>query len=175
MRLFIAVNFDGETVGRIAEVRERLREKGRGNFTRDENLHLTLAFLGEVPAERLDDVKKAMDAVSVHRMTLNFNRIGCFARDSELWWIGAEDNKTLSGLQRALVKELQAAGLPVDSKRFRPHITLAREMHIGKQDSAGLLPESFTTEADAISLMVSERINGRLTYTEIYRNPAKQR
>ena len=150
-------------------MQDRLREKGRGNFTREENLHLTLAFLGEVPAARLDEVKRAMDAVTVRSMKLNFAHVGCFVRDSELWWIGADDNRTLSGLQRALVNELRAADLPVDSKKFRPHITLAREMHIGNINRKELLPEAFATEVSAISLMVSERISGRLTYTEIYR------
>lgn len=169
MRLFIAINFDNETKRRIIDVQDHLRELGRGNFTREENLHLTLAFLGEVPAARLDEVKRVMDAVTVRSMKLNFARIGCFARDSELWWIGAEDNRTLSGLQRALVSELKSADLPVDSKKFKPHITLAREMHIGRKDAKELLPEAFSTDISAISLMVSERINGKLTYTEIYR------
>jgi len=174
MRLFIAINFDDDTKNNILEVQDRLRDKGRGNFTREENLHLTLAFLGEVPADRLDDVKQSMDAVTVRRMKLEFARVGCFSRDSELWWIGAQENKTLAGMQRALVGNLRKADLPVDSKKFRPHITLAREMHIGKVETAELLPQAFSTEVDAISLMVSERINGRLTYTEVYRCEAEK-
>lgn len=169
MRLFIAINFDNETKRRIIDVQDHLRELGRGNYTREENLHLTLAFLGEVPAARLDEVKRVMDAVTVRRMKLDFAHVGCFARDSELWWIGAGDNRTLSGLQRALVNELRASDLPVDSKKFRPHITLAREMHIGRRDPKELLPETFSADVSAISLMVSERISGKLTYTEIYR------
>ena len=173
MRLFISINFDGDTKNRIIRVQDKLREMGRGNFTREENLHLTLAFLGEVPADRVDDVKHAMDNIAVHKMKLQFADTGCFARDSELWWIGITENKTLSGLQRALVREIKDRNLPVDSKKFRPHITLVREMHIGKIDSRMLLPEPFSTEADSISLMVSERINGKLTYTEIYKVGAR--
>ena len=63
MRLFIAINFDPETKRKLLEVQHRLRELGKGNFSREDNLHLTLAFIGEVPMERLEDVKAAMDQV----------------------------------------------------------------------------------------------------------------
>ena len=52
MRLFIAINFDEETKQSIIAVQRRLREWGRGNFSHPENLHLTLAFLGETAPER---------------------------------------------------------------------------------------------------------------------------
>ena len=54
MRLFIAVNFSPNTLSGLIEARERLRKMclGKGSFTQDANLHLTLAFLGEVEAER---------------------------------------------------------------------------------------------------------------------------
>ena len=169
MRLFIAINFDDAAVAEMLAVQDRLRAYGSGNFTREENLHLTLAFLGEVDAADLDEVKACMDEITMRRLRLDFSRVGCFRRDSELWWIGAEENKVLSGIQRRLVNALKDAGLPVDDKRFKPHITLAREMNVGKLSTEDLLPEPFSTEVDAISLMLSERINGKLTYTEIYR------
>ncbi|NLF28538.1 MAG: hypothetical protein GX592_11635 [Clostridiales bacterium] len=45
MRLFVAINFDSITIENIAAVQGRLKALGRGNFSRPENLHLTLAFL----------------------------------------------------------------------------------------------------------------------------------
>jgi len=48
MRLFIAINFPDEIKATIAKIRDGLKEKAfRGNFSSDENLHLTLVFLGE--------------------------------------------------------------------------------------------------------------------------------
>lgn len=171
MRLFISINFDNSTIDNILSVQSRLSDyaHNRGNFTRPENLHLTLAFLGEVPADQIDTVKQAMDALTVHDMKLNFNHIGCFRKDSELWWIGIDNNPTLTGLQRALIRNLKEVGLRPDDKKFRPHITLARELHVGQLSTEDLLAKPFDTSAHAISLMVSERINGKLTYTEIYR------
>ena len=61
MRLFLAVNFDDATKHRIQAVQQRLREVAQGDFSRPENLHLTLAFLGEVPAQKAAAACRAMD------------------------------------------------------------------------------------------------------------------
>lgn len=179
MRLFIAINFDEDTKAKMLGVQQRLRQKsqGRGRFTSPENLHLTLAFLGEQPEESVPVIKEIMSTIAVPQMTLRFSDVGCFKqgsdrrgsdrRDSELWWIGAESDPALVSLQKELVRKLRAAGFSVDGKKFVPHITLAREMHIGRLDTAELLPEPFTAEADHISLMLSHRPGGKLTYTEL--------
>ena len=168
MRLFIAINFDEDVKARMLEVQDKLRCKGRGRFTTPENLHLTLAFLGEAPEERIPEIKAVLDSLTVPEMTLRFSKVGCFRRDAELWWIGAEENKALSALQRQLIAGLKASGFDPDDKRFKPHITLAREMHIGTVDSGELLPEPFTAVVSSVSLMLSHRPNGKLTYTELY-------
>jgi 2'-5' RNA ligase len=103
MRLFVAINFDRITIGNIAAAQGRLREFGRGNFSRPENLHLTLAFLGEVEPNRVADVKRAMEATPIKPMELLFDRVGCFPRDGDdIWWIGLSDNPALLELQKAL-------------------------------------------------------------------------
>ena len=78
MRLFISINFDQPTRANILKVQERLRREGNGNFSSEENLHLTLAFLGEIVEERVKDVKDAMNAVEVPEMSLKFSDIGFF-------------------------------------------------------------------------------------------------
>ena len=61
MRLFVAVNFPPETVDAISALQGRLRgAEPRGSWSRRENLHLTLAFLGEQPRERLDAAAKEL-------------------------------------------------------------------------------------------------------------------
>lgn len=165
MRTFIAINFDENTVDKIVGVQDELAERGRGNFTRRENLHLTLAFLGEIDVNQIEEVKSAMNAINLHSMNLTFGKVGYFRGDSELWWIGIDNNPTLLGMQRALINELKKTSVTPDMKKFRPHITLVRQMNIGHAD-IGFKP--FTTKVSHISLMLSERVNGKLTYTELY-------
>ena len=72
MRLFIAINFSEPSRRALLEARERLRglTGGRGGFTQDTNLHLTLAFLGEVEQERAKAAEEAMRAAQGRALTL---------------------------------------------------------------------------------------------------------
>lgn len=175
MRLFIAINFDEETKKNILSVQGHLKEKGRGRFTSPQNLHLTLAFLGDVDEGDVPKVMAAMDEVNVPALGLSFDRIGCFRRDEELWWIGLKETPELMRLQRDLIASLRAAGLRPDVKPFRPHITLARDMHVGQVDPQELLQVPFSTTADNISLMRSNYPARKIEYTEIYSVRALQR
>lgn len=171
MRLFIAINFDEETRQNIFSVQQRLQALGTGNFSRPENLHLTLAFLGEVAPVRAAAVQSAMDRTAVCLMTLVFDRVGCFKRDGgDIWWLGLKENDLLLSLQKELSGHLAEAGFLLESRRFSPHITLAREVRLAARPDRGtLLGKPFAAQAGAVSLMCSERIGGRLTYTEQYR------
>lgn len=170
MRLFIAVNFDGPTKENIIAVQNRLRQLGRGNFSRPENLHLTLAFMGEVEPDQEITVCRLMDELAVPVLQLAFDQVGCFKREGgDIWWLGLAANKALLDLQKDLSSRLRKAGFAIENRRFSPHITLARKVLLNrKPDLSKLLGTPFATEAHTVSLMLSERINGRLTYTERY-------
>lgn len=174
MRLFIAINFDEGTKQKILAVQQRLRQLGQGNFSRPENLHLSLAFLGEIPPTRVNAVKQAMKQTAVPPLTLSFDHVGRFARgSSDLWWIGLAENRGLVNLQKELCGHLAQEGFLLEIRSFSPHITLAREVRLPQQpDERALLGSPFTTQAQAISLMLSHRVGGTLTYTEQYRHGA---
>lgn len=176
MRLFIAIHFDEATKKSILAVQNRLREYGRGNFSRPENLHLTLHFLGEVEPGQVSLVKAAMDSVPVPTMELQFTHIGCFSREGgNLWWLGIEPNSQLIQLQKSLGEQLQQRGFSVERRRYAPHITLARQLVMqGKPEQDVLLEAPFHTWVHTMSLMRSERIRGVLTYSEQYHVRAKE-
>lgn len=84
MRLFIALCFDRQVRRQIWDVQKRLGALARrGALTPEENLHLTLAFLGEVPETQLAAVKEAMTAVDMVPLTLTFDRLGRFSQRGE--------------------------------------------------------------------------------------------
>ena len=108
MRLFIAINFNEETKQNIIAVQRRLREWGRGNFSRPENLHLTLAFLGEIAPERVPAIRSVMDQITVPSLRLVFNHVGDFRQDGgDIWWISLEPDQALLALQKELHHNLQ--------------------------------------------------------------------
>lgn len=95
MRMFIALCFDRQVRRQIRDVQKRLGALARrGALTPEENLHLTLAFLGEVPEARLGAVQEAMEAVDMVPLTLTFDRLGRFSqREGALWWLGAAPDR----------------------------------------------------------------------------------
>jgi RNA 2',3'-cyclic 3'-phosphodiesterase len=175
MRLFIAVNFDNAVKEQLLETQERLRSQcTRGNFTRPENLHLTLAFLGETPEEKVPSLLKIIDKtindVQTLPFELSFIHTGCFTHShKDLWWVGAGENcqglSRLRAIHVELIKRLLDAGFSLDKRPFNPHITLGREVkHLQK---ITLNCNEIKVRVDRLSLMKSEHIGKVLTYTEL--------
>jgi 2'-5' RNA ligase len=180
-RLFISINCDTATKASLLAVRDQIKAQSvKGNFSRPENLHLTLVFLGETPEDQMRAISSAITAATqdTTAFTLNFTRTGCFRHSNkELWWVGADDEASspsasneasniLTGIRHRLEEQLSANSITFDTRPFHPHITLGREI---KHTSSIVLPKiDITLPATRISLMKSERINGTLTYTEVF-------
>ena len=159
MRLFIAINLDDKFRDALVEMQESMRRQGiRGNYTRMENLHLTLAFIGECGDP--DTVNEVLASIPLEPFRLALRGYGSFGN---LYWAGLEDNDKLSAYVKRLRRALAEKGIPFDRK-FSPHITLLR------QASAGLprlRVSSAAMEVRRVSLMRSERGKNGMIYTEI--------
>jgi 2'-5' RNA ligase len=176
MRLFIAALFNEEVKASLHDTTLRLKSLAKGGtFTDPENLHLTINFIGET--NRLEEVKNAMkqalDKADGENFTLSIRGFGKFKRDDgDIYWIGIEKDATLWRIQKELVKELKEAGFfDIDDRKYKPHLTIGRRITVGKdfadkEFEAGINPMQM--EVSGISLMKSERVQGKLTYTEIY-------
>ncbi|WP_376696577.1 RNA 2',3'-cyclic phosphodiesterase [Wenzhouxiangella sp. EGI_FJ10305] len=125
-RLFFALWPDEKIRREIVERREML---GRGSLKRvpDHNLHLTLLFLGDQPAERLGEFEAAADAIRGKPCELRLDRFGWFPGAGVLW-LGGEAPETLQALQAALYARIGELGIDLDRRPFRPHVTLFRKV-----------------------------------------------
>jgi 2'-5' RNA ligase len=176
MRLFTAILFDDEIKDALYDAVERLHQNSvSGSFTMKENLHLTVNFIGET--QRVEEVKQAMklaaDKVRAECFALSIGGLGKFKRnEGDIYWIGVEKDTMLWRIQREMGKELREAGFfDVDDKEYRPHLTLGRRVKVQKdfdvkEFDASIHPMKMNV--DRISLMKSERVQGKLVYTEIY-------
>jgi 2'-5' RNA ligase len=92
-----------------------------------ESLHLTLVFLGEIPARQLEDVDAAFRAVAAPGFELALAGLGLFggARPRAAY-VGAAANPALDHLQRKVETAARSAGVALPGRRFVPHVTLAR-------------------------------------------------
>ena len=165
MRLFIAINFKNETRSRLLDLRDELRGKSEhGRFSLPENLHLTLAFIGEVNPKKSDTIKAIMDTVTFAPFASEVERLGTFSKGT-LWWAGLRENEPLMMLQREVEHKLAFCGFDMDGRKYSPHVTLGREV---VTNAKPWQIEPFGETVSTIDLMKSERINGKLTYTAIY-------
>ena len=175
MRLFIAINCNQKTGKLLLSVQDEIKAQSiKGRFSRPENFHLTLAFLGETPENQVSKIvsiiKEALQP-PVAPFTLAFSQAGCFRHSGKaLWWMGADPADpslhALTKLKCRLTEGLSASGIVFDRKPFKPHITLGREV---KHDAPIDIPkQKIPFPVNRISLMKSERLNGVLVYTEIF-------
>ena len=175
MRLFIAVNFPKEIKNELESNAGYIKSHvEKGNFSRRENYHITLAFLGEIEPKRVTDIKRIMERTDFGSFTLTLGKFGVFRRSGgDIVWRSIEKSDPLIRLRDTLVRSLAENGFGIDENAFRPHITLSRET-FGAMPSAfpANVPVSF--EVKSYELMRSERVNGVLTYTPLYSREAKK-
>ena len=166
MRLFIAINFNADTRSRLMALRDELFSGSkRGNFSLPENIHLTLAFLGECAMRQTAAAKAAMNAVRFDPFDIHIERIGRFKRGGgDIWWAGLRESKPLSDLHRKLTEKLIVAGFSLERREYKPHITLGREI---VTEAFPYRIEPFGETVSSMELMKSEHIAGKLTYTAI--------
>ena len=163
MRLFIAIKLNSEIRNALTDVQKHLIRRGiRGNYTNTDNLHITLAFIGEY--DEPDFVTEVISEVPFSPFPISLSALGHFGN---LWWVGLDDNDELDSYVKSLRKALSEAGIPFDKKKFSPHITLIRKA-IGTLPAVSV-PKTVMS-VDHISLMRSERGPKGMIYTEIGRN-----
>ncbi|MEU7926536.1 RNA 2',3'-cyclic phosphodiesterase [Micromonospora sp. NPDC049107] len=141
MRLFVAVNPPVEAVDHLGAQIARLRVGAaaavgaRVRLADPADLHLTLAFLGDVEAGRLVDVESALGLAADSfragldappRLRLSGGGVFGDGRRTVLWVDAQGDVEALHGLARLVRDRLRLAGVAYDEKPFRPHLTVAR-------------------------------------------------
>lgn len=163
MRIFIAIRFTEAFKASILDAQEGLKEQGiRGNFTRPENLHLTLVFIGET--DRIDDIKAAVASVKLDPFVITTGQLGCFNGRSRVLWMGIQGKEKVKALALRLRKALDERDIDHSHGPFQPHITLVRQP---TETPLDIKPEDASMTIRDIVIMKSERINGRLVYTII--------
>lgn len=171
MRLFIAITFDAKTKAGIGKVIEGLKPYAiKGRFTHVDNLHLTLVFIGET--SEVIKVKKAMDELRAPSFTMVIQGFGRFSRPGgDICWLGVAENEVLANIYAQLSESLSQKGFVLERRPYKPHLTLGRELVLKEEFNPRAFQqkiEPMPLEVVKVSLMQSERIAGRLKYTEIY-------
>jgi len=98
-----------------------------------EQLHLTLAFIGEVDGRDAAAIDDALAGIHAPAFPLQLHGVGQFGEGkrsrSHALWAGARANPALEHLQRKVDTAIRRVGVPGDAHKFTPHVTLARMRH----------------------------------------------
>jgi 2'-5' RNA ligase len=136
MRAFVALDLPEPMIRPLTRLQAGLSV---GRLTPEENLHLTLAFLGDVSDAVAHDVAEALDGLRLAQVTLEMSGLDLFGgrRPSVLAVLGK--GAGLEPLHAKVMRVAREAGVALPRERFRPHVTIARfPREMGAKDQARL-------------------------------------
>jgi len=129
MRLFIALDIDRSIRERIARFIEGVRNFAPdARWMKEEALHVTLKFIGELPEEKVEAIKQSLSTVTSSAGDIRFRGYGFFPtpKSARVFWVGMESGPELAALAAAIDDKTAVHGIPREERRFSPHLTLAR-------------------------------------------------
>jgi len=143
----------------------------------DEQLHLTLRFIGEVDHHRAEDIAAALGALHAPAVAARIAGTGLFERQGRphMVWAGVEPAEPLAALHRKIDQRLARVGVAAETRAFVPHITLAR-----LNRAAGPVASFLTQNGDLasppfaftdVTLYESELAHGGSRYHPVARYP----
>ena len=129
-RLFFALWPPTDAAEQLAEVARATATRFGGKPIRAETIHLTLAFLGDVPEAQLPLLRQTAHSIRAEPFVLAIDCLGVRNRNHLLWAGNASPNVALAELIELLQQAMTEAGFAVDRRNriFTPHITLIRKL-----------------------------------------------
>lgn len=132
IRTFIAIEIPASIQQQIALLQNRLKSVGGGiSWVKTNNIHLTLKFLGDVPANLMQQVIEATEKAcgEIKSFNLEIKGTGFFPdmKRPRVVWVGCEENSgSLQKIHQNLDLLLSNIGFKKESRRFSPHLTIGR-------------------------------------------------
>ncbi len=125
MRLFIAIELPGDLKRMIGRLQADIPG---ARWVSPEQIHLTLAFLGEVEDSTLESLNMNLALIHQPDFRLYVSGTGCFpdSRRPRVLWMGLEPQPHLETLAAMVRKSVLSCGIQLEERPFSPHITLAR-------------------------------------------------
>jgi len=177
-RIFVAINIPRQFQKTVREFQKELsRERLPIIWSRPENLHITLVFLGEISGWELSKLGGIADDVSesVSPLPLTFGKIGIMKRryHSQALYLEPKHSRKLLGLQRDLEKELVEEKIMETPRRgFKPHLTIGKFRQDTSLDKKiwrrwQKVPIDFSWQVESFAIMESNLDTKPVTYNQV--------
>lgn len=185
VRSFISIDLeDTKIVSQVESIMSSLVSLG-GDLkpVERENIHLTLKFLGNVGATRLDEIKSALAQVTFPPFSLEIKGAGAFPnlKRMNVIWVGIEEGwSQVELIYEQTEKLLHQLGFSRETRPFSPHITVARVKSGRKRDEIAaflghLIDESFGTfNVENVRLKQSVLSSSGPKYSTLFEVPARR-
>jgi RNA 2',3'-cyclic 3'-phosphodiesterase len=184
VRTFIAVSLPEEIHGNLSKVSDLLKRNigdGVVRWVSPSNIHLTMRFLGEIPAGDITQLKTGLeDPVAQHAtFPLTVQKIGVFpnARRPRVIWAGLKDSNALIELYTTVENVMRELGYDSEERPFSAHLTLGRisqaasvqqTIHCGEIISACTVGELGSFIVKSVDIYRSELNAGGSIYTRLH-------
>jgi RNA 2',3'-cyclic 3'-phosphodiesterase len=181
MRLFTAIELTDEARTAILATQKAVASELAGSsrslrLVRAEHLHLTLVFIGEVSRETGTTIVDVMSAeIPEAPFRIAFGGVGVFPASGppRICWLGlAEGESHVIDVHSRVAERVRGCGVSVDSRPFRPHLTLGRWRDRDRQVRARLHPPServASVDVTAVTLFESQLSSAGPSYTRLAR------
>lgn len=166
IRTFVAIELDETLRTVLADVRAQLKKGPTSHAARwvsPQSIHLTLEFLGDVSAGRIEEIERALGraCASAEAFSISLTSTGCFpnTRRPRVVWVGVGgDMEALTRLQLSVESELGHIGFSAERRRFHPHLTLARMRRSARAQECAEFGEFISTVRvdESVSMVVRE-------------------
>ena len=185
-RVFCAIDLPPDLKQKLADHANRLRQEVqvKASWTRPDNVHLTIKFLGNIAAANVARLSQAATRAtqSLPPFNLTAEHCGVFPTHGppRVLWIGVSDPEgKLMRLHAQLEEECAIAGFPIEARPFHPHLTIARLRHSTNARTLGAAHRSLDfepSEIKASELLVirSELGEAGSKYSVITRHPLRE-
>ena len=128
LRLFFALWPDAATRNALSVMADETRITCGGRSLPASNLHLTLAFLGNVATNRLPELRALADTIIAGPFDLNLDRLGYWRAQRLAWAAPQHCPVQLAALVGQLTDALRGHGFHTERRAFKPHVTLLRDV-----------------------------------------------
>jgi RNA 2',3'-cyclic 3'-phosphodiesterase len=181
-RLFAAIELGADAQQRIAREQARLSKTLHGSslrWTKPDQMHITLVFIGEVPDDRAAQIVEMMrEAIAHQPFRFELAGTGTFPPRGapRALWMGVRTGvDDLVRVQALVAERLEGAGVERERRPFSPHVTLARWRDSRPSDRPRATSSSPAAIADvevnAVTLFQSRVSSAGSTYTRLVETP----
>ena len=190
LRTFIALNFPQEIITKAVKIIQYFKTQlpnGALKWSAIENLHLTIKFLGNIPENKLDQVKLILtdSTAGIPAFNIEVGGLGMYPNkhNPRAIWFGVTYDQALLDIHHNLDQSLQQVNVEHDKREFSPHLTIARVNQRIPQETRQEIGRTFAqfkvtalgqARIDRIILYQSELTPKGPIYTPLMSQPLNQ-